>query len=219
MGSEDDRGSNRMEPRRMKAKAATDGPRKGGRPRSKETDEAILKATSEILYEQGLDGLTFEAVASRAGVGRPTVYRRWKRKEDLVADAMESRRQHLRIPDTGSLAKDLEAMAEGLGRIVGDPASWSYVALYMATIKRSASARQTWWTSYFEERIDLMRPVFRRAIDRGELSPSVDIDMLMTVVLGAWMCLYLLGTIQGKSPSRKELRKITDFVIGRELAR
>lgn len=200
---------------RKKNDAAKAAVEQRGRPRSKVADQAILAATVEILEEKGLDGLTFEAIASRAGVGRPTIYRRWKRKEDLVAEAMESRREHLTIPDSGNLVDDLQTIGESLVRVVSNPASWSYFSLYLTSIQRSEAVRETFWSSYFSDRLDLLRPVFARGVERGELPASSDVDLLMTVLLGAWLNLYLMAMIQGKRPGRGDLRKVTDFVIGR----
>jgi AcrR family transcriptional regulator len=55
-----------------------------GRPRSEEAHRAILAAVIELLPEHGLGGLTIEAVAARAGVGKTTIYRHWDTKNDMV---------------------------------------------------------------------------------------------------------------------------------------
>ena len=59
-----------------------------GRPRDPEVDRSILKATIELLADDGFGGLSIEAVAARAGVGKTTVYRRWPSKTPLVVDAL-----------------------------------------------------------------------------------------------------------------------------------
>jgi AcrR family transcriptional regulator len=58
-----------------------------GRPRSEEAHQAILDATLELLVEVGFSALTVEGVASRAGVGKATIYRRWPSKLPLVVEA------------------------------------------------------------------------------------------------------------------------------------
>ncbi|MEV7012170.1 TetR/AcrR family transcriptional regulator [Streptosporangium sp. NPDC051022] len=65
-----------------------DRPR-GGRPRDSDASRRILQATLEIVVENGLAKTTIEAVARRAGVGRPTVYRRWSDIAPLVSDAVD----------------------------------------------------------------------------------------------------------------------------------
>ena len=62
-------------------------PASAGRPRSEEAHQAILDATLELLAEVGFSALTVEGVASRAGVGKATIYRRWASKLPLVIEA------------------------------------------------------------------------------------------------------------------------------------
>ena len=59
-----------------------------GRPRSEKAHAAILDAAIALTREVGFDALAMEAVAARAGVGKATVYRRWKTKEALLAEAV-----------------------------------------------------------------------------------------------------------------------------------
>lgn len=58
------------------------------RRRSEKSRTAIVTATRELLLERGFDGLTIEAVAARAGVGKQTIYRWWPSRPALVADVM-----------------------------------------------------------------------------------------------------------------------------------
>lgn len=51
--------------------------RRPGRPRSRAADRAILDAALALVGEIGYRAVTIEAVAARAGVGRPTLYRRY----------------------------------------------------------------------------------------------------------------------------------------------
>ncbi len=62
-----------------------------GRPRDEGRDRAILDATLKLLVEVGYDQLSIESVAAAAGVGKPTVYRRYSGKATLVAAAVDHR--------------------------------------------------------------------------------------------------------------------------------
>src|SRR3954447_13971210 len=89
----------------------TDVTRGPGRPRKPGATEAILEATVAILEEKGFGGLTIEAIADRAGVGRPALYRRWPSKEAIVEEALLGVADELvPIPDTGSLREDLRLL-------------------------------------------------------------------------------------------------------------
>jgi AcrR family transcriptional regulator len=79
------------------------------RRRSEKSRMAIVTATRELLLERGFDGLTIEAVAARAGVGKQTIYRWWPSRPALVADVMlEDADKILASMDhTADLAADL----------------------------------------------------------------------------------------------------------------
>ena len=65
------------------------GLRAGGRPRNPALDEAIILATRARLVRDGYSRMTLGDIAADAGVSRPTLYRRWRSKFDLVADALD----------------------------------------------------------------------------------------------------------------------------------
>ena len=78
-----------------------------GRPRSDEAHQAILDATLSLLVEVGFSALTIEGVATRAGVGKATIYRRWASKLPLVVEAFGQLPGFEEV-DTGNLAEDLK---------------------------------------------------------------------------------------------------------------
>ena len=83
-------------------------PRHGGRPRDPSRDEAIRAALLRLLGEVGYGGLTMDALAQAAGVGKATIYRRWRTKQDLIVDSIADLGSVLTVPpDTGSLRADL----------------------------------------------------------------------------------------------------------------
>jgi AcrR family transcriptional regulator len=94
-----------------------------GRPRDPQTRQAILDAALALVAEVGYDRTTVDAIATKAGVSKPTLYRRWPHgKPELVADAVRERHAETsRIPDTGSLRGDLLALvAIQTGQLLDD---------------------------------------------------------------------------------------------------
>jgi AcrR family transcriptional regulator len=79
------------------------------RRRSEKSRAAIVTATRELLLERGFDGLTIEAVAARAGVGKQTIYRWWPTRPALVADVMLEDADKLlaSVNHSGDLSTDL----------------------------------------------------------------------------------------------------------------
>ena len=91
--------------------------RRGGRPRDPSRDEAIRAALLRLLGEVGYGGLTIDALAQAAGVGKATIYRRWRAKQDLIVDSISDLGSLLTVPpDTGSLREDLRQFDAPLGQ-------------------------------------------------------------------------------------------------------
>ncbi len=59
-----------------------------GRPRSVENDRAIMSAVKTMLAEEGFEGLRFDALARVSGVSRPSIYRRWATKAELLNEVV-----------------------------------------------------------------------------------------------------------------------------------
>ncbi|WP_308203864.1 TetR/AcrR family transcriptional regulator [Mycobacterium heckeshornense] len=93
-----------------------------GRPRDPQKDRDVLAATRELLVEVGYQRTTIAAVARRAGVGAPTIYRRWPRREALIEDAAFGHTQPAPLPAaTGNLYADLRAWVEAFLAQLADP--------------------------------------------------------------------------------------------------
>src|SRR3954471_13588282 len=79
-----------------------------GRPRDARADSAIIEAVLELLSAgQSADGLSSEAVAAKAGVGKATIYRRWPNKDALLIDAVATMKGPLPVPAGESVRDDL----------------------------------------------------------------------------------------------------------------
>jgi len=100
---------------------APPAPRPVGRPRDPALDVAILDAALQLLCEGGLEACALDEVARRAGVGKATIYRRWRSKDDLVRDAFGSTEPDLVPADGGALAADAEALLHALAHALASP--------------------------------------------------------------------------------------------------
>src|SRR3954454_2553310 len=116
----------------MVALQMTDSPRstRGGRPRDPSRDGVIRAAILRLLAEVGYGALTMDAVASEAGVGKATIYRRWRTKQDLVVDTISDlNRAEATTPDTGSLEGDLRLVMRSMVSMVSGPTGAATQAL------------------------------------------------------------------------------------------
>jgi AcrR family transcriptional regulator len=155
-----------------------------GRPRSTAAHAAALTATVDLLLEAGVDGVTLEDVAARSGVARSTLYRHFGSKDDLVVAAARSCLVEHPTPDTGSLEGDLRFLFD---RYVDDGDDVHQVPDLVAVLidaARRDPALAELVHAMLEERRRPMRTVLRLAQQRGEISPDLDLDVALSIIIG-----------------------------------
>ena len=159
----------------MAAMTTTEMPRpsRGGRPRDPSRDGVIRAAILRLLADVGYGALTMDAVASEAGVGKATIYRRWRTKQDLVVDTISDlNRAEASPPDTGSLEGDLRQMLRSLVGVINGPTGAATLSL-LSTVPHQPALAEAFrngplavWRQAFEE-------IWARAEQRGEVRPGV----------------------------------------------
>ena len=166
---------------------ATSGPvHRPGRPRSAEAGAAILQAASELLAEKGLLGMSMEEVATRAGVGKATVYRRWPSRGALALDAFLAEFQSQLAPaDTGSFRGDLRAAVRAWARAVATTRAGHMLVGLIAEAQRDPDLAVAWRERVFNPLREHHRGIVERAVRRGELPASTDADLVLDLVFGA----------------------------------
>jgi AcrR family transcriptional regulator len=161
-----------------------------GRPRSRQSHQAMLKATLELLAEVGFDRMSIEAIATRAGVGKTTIYRRYSGKAELVADAIESIWEEVVIPDTGSLRSDLDALIENAAQITLTSIGRKTVGMIMSSAASNPQFAQIYWTKYLLPRRQAFAVVLERARTRNEIQEDLDPGLVFDALSG--IMLYAL---------------------------
>src|ERR687893_1222649 len=103
---------------------------RGGRPRDPSRDGVIRAAIMRLLADVGYGALTMDAVAAEAGLGKATIYRRWRTKQDLVVDTISDlNRAEATPPDTGSVEGDLRQMMRQMVGVINGPAGAETLSL------------------------------------------------------------------------------------------
>jgi len=156
-----------------------------GRPRSIEADQAILRATLDLLAEVGYQSISIEAIAARAGVGKTTIYRRYTSKEEIVADAIESLREDLPIPNTGNFWEDVDILTDYAAQKIDSPLGRQTLALIISTASSNPQFAQVYKTKYLKLRREAFTQVLERAKSRGEIEKDADIDLIIDILSGA----------------------------------
>lgn len=159
----------------------SDGLRRGAlRPaRSEARTPAILQAALAVLIDVGYDRLTMEAVAAKAKAGKATLYRRWKDKGELIAEAVTKLRADCLPPppDNGSLRADLAAVAA----LITKPKSHQELCVMQglaAAVPHDPALAALFQRTFLDRRSADMAELFRRAQRRGEIPPHRDVEFL-----------------------------------------
>ena len=167
--------------------------RRPGRPRSAAADGAILRATLELLLEGGYRGLSMEHVATRAGVGKATLYRRYGSREELVADAVRHLNQEIPPPDTGTVGGDIVALAGAVLAAAGRVGAATFMPRMLADAADDADMHAIFYENLVAPRREVMAKVLRRGVARGELREDLDIELAVDLLAGPWVYRLLIS--------------------------
>jgi AcrR family transcriptional regulator len=167
----------------IKAKNLDDAHR--ARSRSEPTKVAILRAASELLTERGLRHMTIEDIATRAGVGKSTIYRRWPSKGSLALEAfLDDFLSTQPAVNTGSLESDLrKALSAWVTTVDGTPTGRALVSL-IAEVQQEPETGFAWRENFLEIVRAQHRQIVVHAIDRGEIPANSDANLVIDMLFG-----------------------------------
>lgn len=165
-----------------------------GRPRSEEARRAILGAAFEMLVAQGPGRLTVEAVAAKAGVGKPTIYRYWPNARALEMAAMLEQP----FPDTNvqagrSAVADLQTQLEKVVTIFAERRGRQMTQMIAASEPDSELSKQFRNTVILRCREE-GRAILQRAIlERQVRSDLINIEVALDMIYGPLFYRLLVG--------------------------
>jgi AcrR family transcriptional regulator len=176
-------------------------------------DGAILAAALAAVAELGYDRLTMDDLASRAGVGKAAIYRRWSSKAVVVAEAIAHWRRERGpepSPDTGTLRGDLDALVSAVPDYSETDIDTIKVIVGVAT----AAMHDAVLAAALDDLVlatprHVLGSVLDRAVRRGEIPASRDLTLVPDVALG----LHIVRMITGRPIDRLFVRRVLDDVI------
>jgi AcrR family transcriptional regulator len=191
-----------------RAKASAPKRRPGGR--SARVRRDVLDATVETLVDSGYAGLSVDEVATRAGVHKTTIYRRWPNVGELVVEALLDRQSdHVPIPDTGDLRGDLLAL---LDAVTASIKSADGRALLRAAQDSGAPELDSLVHQFWHARFALARQIFERAAERSEIGRDVDHDLMVELAVAP---LFFRHLVTREPLSRAFRVRVVDALIER----
>src|SRR5215218_10939353 len=152
----------------------TSKPRPIGRPREERADRAILAAALELMAEHGVRDLRMDDVADRAGVGKATIYRRYRSKDELVTAAVAALVSEIAIPDTGSTRGDLLELMGNAVEVYSGSVEGGVMPSLVDAMSRDAELAGSVREGFLAERRAALRTVLERGVERGDLRADLD---------------------------------------------
>jgi AcrR family transcriptional regulator len=176
-----------------------------GRPRRAATDAAILRATVDLLAEEGVQGTTLTAVAERAGVARATIYRRWPTRSALIGAAARAGVTGRALPLSGNLESDIRFGTSFVQRLFDEP---TFPAL-LPEIVRGVLEGDLSFDSVAPRRRALAQIYAERAAAEG-FDTTVDPHLAFDLMLGTAIA-HLLAN--GRPMSEDEAARLEDVIV------
>jgi AcrR family transcriptional regulator len=188
-----------------------DAPRRG-RPRGETSRQAILAAARELLLEHGLNSVSMDALAERAGASKATIYRWWPSKELLALDALFSQWDPGRREpqDTGSLAGDLLALIRPWVRQLAKKPYGRIIAALVSSAQSDPVFAKEYRARFVQPRREPARIILARAVGRGEIPPDFDLEAVLDLLYGP----FYLRILNGHAPLNDRFaRTIVNYVV------
>ncbi|GHO56113.1 MULTISPECIES: TetR/AcrR family transcriptional regulator [Ktedonobacter] len=163
-----------------------------GRRRSDQAHRAILQAAREVLEQVGYRAMTIEAIAERAGVGKKTIYRWWPSKAAVALEALTSHTEvQVLFSDTGSLEGDLLAYFElSFSGLRGK--SGTVLSGLAAEAQLDPEFAREFQRTFIVPRKQELVALLQRGVQRGELAPDTNLEVLADLIYGAKWYRFLL---------------------------
>ena len=155
-----------------------------GRPREERADRAILAAALELMAEQGVRDLRMDDVADRARVGKATIYRRYRSKDELVTAAVAALVSEIAIPDTGSTRRDLLGLMHSAAEVYSGSVEAAVMPSLVDAMRRDGQLARAVREGFLAQRRAALRAVLERGVERGDLRPDIDFEFALDVLGG-----------------------------------
>jgi len=150
-----------------------------GRPLDAGIEADLLRATQDLLIEEGFERLTVDAVAKRCNASKATIYRRWPSKVALAVAATAALLSVPEMPNTGDLREDLLACASAY---IQEDSRMAVLASLLTAARHDPVLRTAARDAIGSPVRGLFEQVLTRAVSRGLIAKGIDIDIISEVL-------------------------------------
>jgi len=176
-----------------------------GRPRDPRVDAAVRAATLELLVEEGYHATSIQAIARRAGVSAPSIYRRWSSKAELIEEAVFPTPFIEPTAETGDVERDLAAYCRAILSYLGEPAVRAAIPGLLTEYQTDPQL----WHRLGQRSVAPMRGTFAAYVAATGKRPVGDIDALFDVMIGS---LFVRAINSGAAGADEFAREVAAIV-------
>lgn len=174
-----------------------DGPRPPrqhtGLRRNAAARDAILDVTFDLLRAQGTNGVTIDAIAQAAGVGRQTIYRWWPTKGAVAAEAMARRARSVApVRDTGSFPDDLRRFLIDSFAGLEDPGMQGALRQLVSAAQHDDHVADV-LAEFTAQRRAALRGLLERGQVSGDIPAAAHLGLLVDIAYGVLWYRLLIG--------------------------
>jgi AcrR family transcriptional regulator len=170
--------------------------RRPGRPRDESVSESITEAVLGLLAELGLRGMSMDAVATRAGVSKASIYRRWDSKEDLVIDVIGGLVIAADATSTGEIRSDLLQVLGRFGAFISELKAGSIFARLAGEVQAGSELGKHYAEAVILPRRAVIAGLITAAKERGELRQDLDVELAVDMLVGPVIIRNLMAAIR-----------------------
>jgi AcrR family transcriptional regulator len=164
-----------------------------GRPRSEESEEAIVAATLRLLVAKPLRDISMEEIARIAGVGKATIYKWWPSKAYVALDAfLRKANQMMPMPDTGSVRRDFLEQVRSLMVFYNGPAG-PILGQFVAEAQSDKEFAALYRERFLKPRREATGVIFDRGVKRGEIDQNLDRELVLDLIYAPAVYRLMVG--------------------------
>jgi AcrR family transcriptional regulator len=181
-----------------------------GRPRDLSREQAIETAAIELVQEVGYERCTIGAIAERARASKATIYRRWRNKQELLVSALQQHSLNAPIDvDNGNLREDLIEFITEKVKVLKSP-DGALISELLSAAQVDAELGRLLPNTIREQQDLSIVQVLNRGIERGEISPAADIELLLEIMPAIFA--YRIFTTR-QNVNQKFIEQLVDQII------
>jgi len=184
------------------------------RPRSTRAHEQVLDAALRLFAERGIDSTSMDAIAETSGVSKATIYKHWPDKAALCLEVMvrlHGLEEEFPVPETDDIRAEIVSVLSRRSPIQYSEMQTRLMPHLMAYAARNPSFGLAWRARVMEPpRAEITR-LLKRAVDCGQLSPDLDYDLAVALLVGPMMYRHVLSLINRKMPKDMPDRVVEAF--------